>query len=254
MSLIGQKTVYEWRIYCNDEGGWQHIWAETAPTVCPNVNTHNVNSNSVQQINVVSSNEVVVREETTPTGGHFLEYGVAFDAAPSTTTEHTETHPIALTVVRCVFPVTADQKGDSLTVVGAPHTTVGALTADADAGSTVLNVSSTVTDNIVVGHHLTLTDGANTDELGRVTAIDTVNDQVTVETATTNAFAAATPTYVQMTIMMIEHIEFGPEGFYTIADKKIGGTNIPAGTPVTLRYTNTTGATKRVLCNCELLY
>ncbi len=59
-------------------------------------------------------------------------------------------------------------KNDIVNVVADPEVTIGTLTANANIGETVLNVSSTVTDNAIKGMDVQLTDGVNTEELGRI--------------------------------------------------------------------------------------
>ena len=34
----------KYRVWCNDENGWQYVWAENEPTTCPNNNLHVINS------------------------------------------------------------------------------------------------------------------------------------------------------------------------------------------------------------------
>ena len=48
-------TVNKYRIYCNDESNWIETWSENIITVCPNNNSHSVNSNSVQLSDTVSN-------------------------------------------------------------------------------------------------------------------------------------------------------------------------------------------------------
>jgi len=35
-------TVYNWRVYCNTEGGYIETWSPEVPTVCPNNNIHEI--------------------------------------------------------------------------------------------------------------------------------------------------------------------------------------------------------------------
>jgi len=37
-------TVYKYRVWCNTESGWQYVWAEEEPTVCPNNTGHTIDS------------------------------------------------------------------------------------------------------------------------------------------------------------------------------------------------------------------
>lgn len=57
--------VHQWQIYCNDESNWVQSWSLTAPTTCSNNTAHSVNSNSVQQLQSVSNQQVNVVNQYT---------------------------------------------------------------------------------------------------------------------------------------------------------------------------------------------
>jgi hypothetical protein len=111
-----------------------------------------------------------------------------------------------------------------------------------------------VTSNVYVGYYITLYDGVNTNNLGRIIGIDLVNNILTVETATANAFAAATPTYVQISIRPIDTFEFGPPMSYVFGVKKIGGSYLPANTVVNVNYLNNSDTQKTLVIGYEYLY
>ena len=149
--------------------------------------------------------------------------------------------PIALFSAEWVNEPTFE--GDVFKVLVGPDTVVGALTADAAASATVLNVSSTVTDNMQAGYAVKLTDGVNTDDLGLCTNVDPDAGTITVETPTANAFAAATPSYVQMTVEMVRCIKLSGKGRVELGKDVIGGSYIPAGTVFRVTYQNNEGTT-----------
>lgn len=47
-------TITKYRIYCNTESNWVESWSETEISVCPNNNSHDVNSNSLQELESIS--------------------------------------------------------------------------------------------------------------------------------------------------------------------------------------------------------
>lgn len=99
-----------------------------------------------------------------------------------------------------------------------------------------IRVSSTVIAITQLGYYLTLADGTNTDDLGRV--LHKTVDSVFVEKAPMNEYLASTPTVVKQTIWLLNGYEFGPGWSYLIGDSKIGGSYVPADTLVRLEYTN----------------
>ena len=48
-------TVYKYRIYCITENTWSYIWSETLPTTCPNDTNHEVNPESISDIDSVTT-------------------------------------------------------------------------------------------------------------------------------------------------------------------------------------------------------
>ena len=108
--------------------------------------------------------------------------------------------------------------------------------------------------NLTLGFEITLTDGTNTDDLGEVVDINTGNNTITVETATTNSFLAATPTYVQFTVVFVD-MEIGATGYMNVAAHKIGSAPLPKNTPLVCKYTNKSPTdTKRFVAYIEALY
>lgn len=134
----------------------------------------------------------------------------------------------------------------------APNTIIGTLTGNIPAGAiSGIPVSQTVIDNTAIGFCLEFVDGGSTatNNVGRVIAviaIDTDNNEITIETATTQGFTAASPTYVRQTVEMIPN--------YVIGDAKIGGSYLPANTTVRVEYTNNNGSTGYFYPKIEYLY
>lgn len=48
-------SVSKWRIFCNTEQSWVESWGTVPPTVCANNNTHEINPNSVQELETISN-------------------------------------------------------------------------------------------------------------------------------------------------------------------------------------------------------
>lgn len=201
--------------------------------------------------------EVVVVEENVKTGGHYqtksIEADVPAGAGWHTLVDHSWPFPISMLSANARIRSNSDK--DEIAVLIAPDTVTGTITADVAASATVIDVAQSVIDNVSLGYCLKLSDGTNEDDLGRVVAIDKGAKQVTVETATVNAFAAATPTYVKQTIQMAPHVELTDGHIMSIGESKIGGSHIPANTVIRLRYNNVPGGgTKRFSVCFEYLY
>ena len=81
----------------------------------------------------------------------------------------------------------------------APIYSVGPLIADVSPGATTIQVGATAANNLTHGDGLQLADGTNTDNLGTISFINRALNEVSFTTPTVNAFAAVTPTQVQVT-------------------------------------------------------
>jgi len=247
-------TVNKYRVYCTTDSKYEYTWSETEPTTCPTNTAHSIDASKTTIVDQVDPNIMTIKEETTPTSSKFQVTSILIDASGSTTTtvNHSFLYPIS--VLSSYMVTASDHEGDKLTVNVAPNTTVGTLTIDASTNVNVFDVGQTVIDNTIVGNKFRLTDGTNTDELGWVTAIDTVNKKVTTENSTTNSFSAATPTSTQVTAVFSDDIEFGPAWEYSFGASKIGGAYVPANIVCEFKYTNNTASAKKLRIFLEYLY
>ena len=117
-----------------------------------------------------------------------------------------------------------------------------------------VSVSQTVIDNTTIGRYVTLFDGTNTDDLGRVISIGS-GLKIYVEKNMSNSFLAGTPTYVRQTIYMVKNLIIGPAWHYVVGESKIGGSSIPADTAITVEYDNkSTDTDKTIIGLLEYLY
>lgn len=252
-----QLTLNKYRISCQTDG-YVYIWAETEPTEC-NINAgHTIDAGLTTIVDTISRAIVSLKEETIPTQGYYKAKGECVEISngtPGSITSVIRTRPYRTSLLEGWFFTETNQIGDYVDVTAAPNTIIGAIIANVSINDTVISVSPTVLENIAIGFNLKLFDGVNTADLGECIGIDAGNYQVTVETASTFAFSAATPTYVQLTVNIIEgfYINAAPVKF-EFARKKLGGKTLPPNVPLVINYHNTTGGVKK-FCYCtEIMY
>lgn len=200
--------------------------------------------------------EVVIQEEEIKTGGHFQSHGYK-DNIPATSGWYDMpdiTWPYPITLLAAEAKAMSANDGDHIEFVVGPDVTVGSISSDVTASDTVINVSQSVLDNVAVGKFICLDDGTNVDDCGRVTAVDKTAGTITVETATANGFAAATPTLVKMTTKMAVNIELSSDHRIALGESKIGGSYVPANTVLRMRYYNQNGSAKSFKFYLEYLY
>jgi hypothetical protein len=185
---------------------------------------------------------VLITEETVPTGGHFQSTTIKAISGTAETWAYIDySWPFPISFLSAEFNVEAALAGDKLDVQVFPDTVIGAITSAVAVDDTVINVGSTVTDNLDVGYFVTLTDGVNTESHGnRVIAIDEIAGTITLENGVANAYSAASPTYVRMTVDVIHDMELST-GRFTVGESKIGASYLPANAVLRVRYYNGNG-------------
>jgi len=159
---------------------------------------------------------------------------------------------IDIGVLSFSFISSEDNNGDGMDVIVYPNTVIGAVTTNVSTGSTVLDVSSTVIENINVGFWCMLDNGAIVENRGEVISVDTVNSQITVSESAVTAFPAGT--YVKINIKMAEVCDIGPAGPHQEGMEKIGSSQILKDKAVRIKYHNNSGGGKKFCFYVGMLY
>lgn len=235
------KELY--KLYCVDENQVVTVWTDTPPTVCPNSSAHQIDADSVR----ISSQYKDIFQAVEDSEGYFETTHVVMNipsGTPGDVTEHDVSWPMDILLWRTLLTPTTEMVGDSITVMAAPETTVGVLTANASAGATVLNVNSTVFANTLRGFYITLDDGVNKDTLDRCVVLDSGAGTITVETATINSFVAGTP--VKISVYLLKDIYVPDTNIIDVGSKGFKGKTMTAGTILRMYYTNNSGTAKTV--------
>jgi hypothetical protein len=249
-------TIYRYRIRCITDNLFEYVLSESAvaPTACPTNTSHTIDADSTVIAETITIGETVsIKEEYIPTGGNFKTETIIMNISASSTFEADYTWPYPISLLVLFSTITSTHEGDNLEITVAPNTTVGLLTSNVSANDTTISVSQTVIDNLYIGYKLKLDDGSNVDDLGYVTAINKVTNQVTVNTPAVHSFDSSN-TAVKMTIYYVENFEIGAPANITIGKSKIGASYIPAGTIIHAKYTNNNTDTKKFIARLEYLY
>lgn len=245
-------TVYQYRIYCNTEATWKYVWDTEEPSKCPSSDSHSVNLNSIMIINVIKDDEVVIKQEKTPTGGRLRVSTIDFIVEPSTTGILTKSFPINLTMLGTSSKTQDSQENDNLSVHIAPNTTIGAITSPCDNGATSIIVSSTVITNIFVGGFINLFNGSISSNDSQVISIDSSTNTLTLETTLNNSFSAGSE--VRLTVYLVDNIRIGLAGNRVIGENMMIGRYIPANTVIKFIYTNNSTISQHPTLALQYLY
>lgn len=143
------STVYKWRVYCVTEAADVHTYLPTQPTVCPNNNTHTINSTLTVQEQKISNDIVQVQSEAIPTQGLFRFRDFTINANPNTTTnsDFSFNYPINVICARLVSEEV--HRGDSMTWMVNPNQTIGVITTAITAAAVWDNATAYSVDDIV---------------------------------------------------------------------------------------------------------
>ena len=244
------SDVNYYRVWCNTEGAYVYTWNTIEPTVCPNNNTHSIDTALTVILETISEKKVIAKENS---DGYFETTHVEMNipsGTPGDVSPNDVTWPMDILLWRTLITPTSDMIGDYISVVASPETTVGVLTAPLVGGETVLNVNSTVTANMWRGFLVNIFDGVNKDVLGRCTNVDIGAGTITVETPVTNAFSAGT-TYVQIGVFVLKDIYIADTSTIDIGLKGAKGKLIEANMILRVLYTNNSGTNKTLRWRAE---
>lgn len=253
------QTVYEWELYCTTEGAYKNTFSVVEPTTCPTNSAHTISTDpGPRVIDEISSQQFKLIEQDGVTQGIYKFRGSKQNIpsqTPGTVNTFTHQWSYPITLLNGWFISTDDMVGDIVECTVAENTIIGAITQPVYVGNTVISVTPTVTKNLYEGYYVNITDGVNLSNLGECINIDSGNSTITVSTPSTNNFSPLSPTYVRMTVGVIDNFQI-PVGKqrYAFAEKKVGGKYIPSDIPIHIKYTNNTGNAKVYAYNMEYLY
>lgn len=250
-------TVYQYIVYCITEGQYVTYWGTSPPTTCPNNNTHTIDPNSISIQQTISEDTIKTNEVNV--GKLFQHSSAHLDipaGTPGSVVSMNLSWPMDINLWQTTLYPLANNLYDVINILIAPNTTLGVLTQNANIGDTLLNVSNTAFtfEYMYKGLIVTLTDGVNTFNAGRITSINSTSLTITVENPLTVAFTAGS-TYFQISIQIVRdkifHQTTIPEH---IGNKGFNSMPIQAGTVMQVQYTNMDGTAKTLYTDLEYYY
>lgn len=257
--MSSELKVHEWEVYCTTDSVNRSVWAPDMPTLCPDNINHTISTDPPPRIiQIVSDRMVKIIEEDGVTQGiyKFKGYKKQIPAGtPGNVTTILHTFPFPISLINGWFIAKDDMEDDTINLTVAEDMVIGAIAAPVYTGNSEITVTSTVIDNIYKGYNLKITDGVNSNDLGQVLDINVENSTLTLENPAANTFNPLSPSYILMSVNVIEdfHIPVGKQR-YAFAEKKVGGKYLPAGIPISVKYTNNSGNAKTFAYNMEYLY
>lgn len=273
---MATKKINKYRVWCNDDSRWEELWLDENdgdPANCPTNATHVIDTTKTSVLETVSSQEVIatINEEVdSKTGGHYQGSTQHFDMTGSNAVNQGEwfegyfSFPIPVSLLTLSFTSFPMNENDIIELDVFPNFHYGThlagnapiqnLAANVGVGESTLIGDAVCMEVFKTGYFISITDGTNTEDLGRVTGVNTSTGAITTEFPTANAYLATTPTKLLRTVKMGYNYKIQGTGRYALGQAKIGGSYIPAGTPFRFRYKNVTGGDKQFTFDLEYLY
>lgn len=245
--------VKHWKLDCATDGIVYYFdSADNTIPKCPIDNTHTINSSQV--VESIHNDKRSIKEASKPMNGFFRVESIKIEVSENESKDVDYSWPFPIAPLSVMILPNALHRGDIYTVEVSPNKIVGAIGANVNIGDTVLTVSSTVMEHIQVGFPCNLFDGVNSEDLGFVIDKDYAASTITVQTASTRAFSAATPTYVRLSIRFLGPHTIGRQGQQHLGTSKIGASYIPANEIVRINYQNQSPHKKTIYALVEYLY
>lgn len=250
---MSNKTIYVWRIWCETDQRyefWKLYDTDPEPTTCPVDTAHTVNLSDVTLRNVISENQVKIREEDVPTGGKWAAESHWFYGATGGVTGPSETAtqiswPNDVSIFNIQYRSREQNERDQVTMfvetkdIGFGLGVIGVIQATAPTGATGISVAQTVIDNVLVADWIALTDGVNTTDYMRISNIQKESRVLELDTdGLPFHFDVTSPTFIKFRRYVLRNYNLGPADLYQLGNGKIGGSYIPAGNVVSVVYRN----------------
>ncbi len=250
------SSVGNYKIYCNDENKYVSGWSVAPPSACYNNNAHDININSVQLIQTISTDTVKIKEDSILIPRNVWIKHIEFTGIyPQTSQDQYFTFKIPISMYSFTFVTDNTNKGDEFTIAVNPDTPLGLITENLNAGVTTLHAPPGLLLYGWNGFELKITDGTNTDDLGMILSIDKDTGIVEFENKTEHNFSSNN-SVVKMTYYTMKNFKFGAPGVQRYGDDIIGGASPPIGTVVKFTYNNNSasGDPKNFIMSLTLLF
>lgn len=257
-------SVYRYRIKCNTDNKfeyWNLYSTDHVPTTCPTNTAHSVDTTSVIKIKEISDQLLKIVEEENPTNGKWRAKGVWLHGTTGenivTNQDFTWDHPVS--VLNLQICPTGENTGDyvQLSVIpnlGFGEGVIGVLAATGVSGSTCIQVSQAIIDNVYTIDYITLKLGATGYTVGPITAIDKENFLLYVQIALPITFpSGSTLIKLERFVLGQDDFSIGPPNLYTLGVTKIGASYIPKSSIIRVGYKNKTEQAKQMYAIIEYL-
>jgi hypothetical protein len=247
-------AVNKYVLYCVTEQQFVTIWSQTRPIHCPNSVDHVIVDNTIGIVETLTPASVSITGIDTSTAvGYYTINGYNSSISSNAITNIDLLFPSSIFLYGMIFDGTTSTIGDRFDIILSPNKTASILTIAANIGDTIFNISSAALVNLRNGVYVTLNDGTNINNVGRIINIDIPNLRITTEFATTNSFLANT-TIVVVNLYIAKNFIISSTNQYKIGYSRLAGRILPANTVIRIVYYNNSGVSKIFSYGIEINY
>jgi hypothetical protein len=223
------------------------------PTVCPNNNTHVIDSNSITIIEEISSNNVnIIQSEPGFTNGTYRIEGFSITIPANSSAYKDVSWPYNIAVMTMILQPSTENIGDTINAYAGPDTTIGVTTETLGQNVSVINVNSTVLKNIQLGFTVSVVNNSINVNMGQCISIDSVNSRITCDTISSQNIGPGS--YIKVSKHIIKNITLVTDNIINMANKNVSSTSFPANTIARLVYKNNSNTAKTFYYNAEYAY
>jgi hypothetical protein len=198
---------------------------------------------------------VQIKEEYIKTGGHFQSQSFELEIpAIIGIYDKVITFPIGVGILNSYAFILDSMIQDEVQCIAGENTVVGAIELPVNIDDSIIKISSNLIQYCDIGFYVNLYDGINSENLGRIISKDIENETITTEFKSTKNFSVDTPTYLRLSIYLVNRIKFFNSFKLDLGYKKTGANYINAGKTFTIRYNNVNGQAKIFSMILEYLY
>lgn len=203
---------------------------------------------------------VMIQEEAVKTNGKWRaeSFWIHGATGPDVVTTTTLSYDYPITALNIQYRTTEENTDDFVEMVivpdlGAGEGIIGTLEQTAATGATGIHVNQTIINNVCTSDVIILEEGEKVENLGEIIKIDKANKILYTKNPTTSSFNHTSPTYVKLNRYVMSSYVLGPPDLYLLGGSKIGGSYLPAGHKVEVRYRNMSDQPKRLYAIMERL-
>ena len=259
------RSLAKYNVWCVTENIYVETpgYHEEVPIGCPNNNGHTIDANQTTELDRIDENHTIVVDDDEGVGGYYRSQGINFDVDPGVdvVTIHDLSFPYSVRAFSAHINASSDNVGDEISYCSGYDTDTSNyvpgsnnITLDASSGSTVIEVNSNFFLFVKLGFIIKIKEGVIEEELGECINIDTVNNTITVATATTGSFTVAGGAKILFSISRFANIEIANAGMITLGSAKLGGSLAPPNLPQRITYINRDGVAKRIRLIAEITH